>query len=89
MMLTQNVLQGAEKWNISCRIRKQKMSQPSAIVHITADELVSPEGTQEGKNTCYLAAIRLQPLPTVNPEKSQDVKAEDTGPRQLRCISKE
>ena len=52
-------------------------------------QLVSPEGTQEGKNTCYLAAIRLQPLPTVNPEKGQDVKAEDTGPRQLRCISKE
>ena len=29
-------------------------------------ELVSPEGTQEGKNTCHLAAIRLQPLPVVS-----------------------
>ena len=64
------------------------MSQSSAIAPTTADELVSPEGTQEGKNTCYLAAIRLQPLPTVNPEKSQDVKTEDTGPGQLRYISK-
>ena len=30
-------------------------------------ELVSLEGTQEGKNTCHLAAIRLQPLPMVSP----------------------
>ena len=29
----------------------------------TNDELLSPEGTLEGKNTCPLAAIRLQPLP--------------------------
>ena len=65
------------------------MSQPLAIAPTTADELLSPEGTQEGKNICYLAAIRLQPLPTVNPEKSQDMKTEDIGPRQLRCISKE
>ena len=39
---------------------------------------VSPERTQEGKNTCHLAAIRLQPLPTVSPE---DVKTQDAGPR--------
>ena len=38
-------------------------------------ELVSPEGTQEGKNTCYLAAIRLQPLPEVSPEEGQDGKS--------------
>ena len=61
------------------------MSQPPAI----AAELVSPEGAQEGKNTCHLAAIRLQPLPVVHPEETQDVKMQDTGPRQLRCISKE
>jgi len=45
------------------------------------DELESPEGTQEGKNACPLTAIRLQPLPTVNPEKYQDVKTQDIGPR--------
>ena len=32
-------------------------------------ELVAPEGTQEGKNTCPILAIRLQPLPTVSPEE--------------------
>ena len=42
---------------------------------------VSPEGTQEGKNTCHLAAITLQPLPEVPPEETQDVKAQDTGLR--------
>ena len=42
--------------------------------------MVSPEGTQEGMNTCHLAAIGLQPLPMVSPEKTQDVKIQDTGP---------
>ena len=36
-------------------------------------ELVSPEGIQEGKKTCHLGAINLQPLPTVSPEETQDV----------------
>ena len=44
-------------------------------------ELVSPEGTQEGKNACRPAAIRLQPLPRVSLEEIQDVKTQDTGPR--------
>ena len=35
---------------------------------------VNPEDTQEGKNTCHLAAIRLQPLPLVSPEETQEVK---------------
>ena len=48
------------------------MSQSSAIATLQR-ELESPEGTQEGKNTCHLAAIRLQPLPMVSPEETQDV----------------
>ena len=28
-----------------------------------------------------LAAVRLQPLPMVNPEETQDMKTQDTGPR--------
>ena len=28
-----------------------------------------------------------QPPPTVHPEETQDVKTQDTSPRQLRCIS--
>ena len=54
------------------------MSKSPAIAAIMDSELVSPEGTQEGKNTCHLAAIRLQPLPMVSP---QHVKTQDTGPR--------
>ena len=61
------------------------MSQSSAA---TMDgQLVSPEGTQEGKNTCRLAAIRLQPLSTVSPEETQDVTTQDSGPRYLRYTS--
>ena len=50
------------------------MSQSSEIAATTESELVSPEGTQEGKNTCHLAAIRLPSLPMVSPEKAQGVK---------------
>ena len=50
------------------------MSQSSEIAVTTDGELVSPEETQEGKNTCHLAVIRLYPLPAVSPEETQDVK---------------
>ena len=39
---------------------------------------MSPEGTQEGKNTCRQVDIRLQPLPMVNPEETEDT-ASDNG----------
>ena len=51
------------------------MSGSSAIAATLEGELVSPEETQEGKNTCPLAAIRLQPLPIVSGEEVQDVKS--------------
>ena len=72
-----------EKWNISCHISKPRRSQSSALAALQG-ELVNPEGTQEGKNTCHLAAIKLQPLPTVSPEETQDVKTQDTG--YSRCL---
>ena len=56
------------------------MSQPSVIAALQR-ELVSPEETQGGKDTCHLAAIRLQPLLRVSPEATQDMKTQDTGPR--------
>ena len=56
------------------------MSQSSVIAALQ-HELVSPEETQEGKNTYNLAAIRLQSLPMVSPEETQDMKIQDTGPR--------
>ena len=51
------------------------------------DELVSPEGTQEGKE--YLSTTKDQTtdyshqttLPMVSPEGTQDVKTQDIGPR--------
>jgi len=35
------------------------MPQPLATAATADGELVSPEGTQEGKNTCHLSGIRL------------------------------
>ena len=52
-------------------------------------EVVSPQGTQDRKNTCHLVAIRLQSLSMVSPEETQHSEKQNTGPRQLRCISKE
>ena len=37
-------------------------------------KLMSLEATQEGKNTCHLAAVKLKPLPMVNQEEAQNVK---------------
>ena len=65
------------------------MSQSSTIVATTEGELMNPEGTQGAKNTFHLPAIRLQPLPTLSPEETQDMKTQDTGPRYLRCTSEE
>ena len=50
-----------DTWSISCRISTQRMSLSSTIAATMDDELVSPEGTQEGKNTypLLIAAIRL------------------------------
>ena len=56
------------------------MSQSSAIAALHCEPM-SPEGIQEGKNTCHLAAVRLQPLLTMIPEETQEVKTQDTGPR--------
>ena len=65
------------------------MLKSLAIVATTDGELMRPEENQEGKNTCHLAAIRLQPYSTVSPEETQDVKTQDTGSRWVRYISEE
>ena len=57
------------------------MSQSPEIAVTMDDELVCPEKTQEGKNICHPAVIRLHPLPRVSPEETQDVKTQDPGPR--------
>ena len=43
------MIKSTEKWNISCRISKQRTSQSLEIAATSDGELVSPEGTQEGK----------------------------------------
>ena len=48
-----------EKWSSSCHISKGSMSQSLQVAATRGGELLSPEGTHEGKNTCHLAAIRL------------------------------
>ena len=58
--------------SISCHINKD-VTVTSSCSHCEG-ELVSPEGTQEGKNTCHPADIRQEPLPMVSPEEAQDVK---------------
>ena len=45
----QLMIKSTEKWNISCRISKQRTSQSLEIAATSDGELVSPEGTQEGK----------------------------------------
>ena len=47
--------------------------QPPCLPN-TNGKLVSPEGAQEGKNTCPLAVIRPQPLITASPEEAQVVR---------------
>ena len=56
------------------------MSLPSAIAATKEGVLVSRGDS--GKNTCHLAATRLQE------RKLTMRKTQDTGPRQLRRISK-
>ena len=55
-----------------------------------SDEPMSPEETQGGEDACHLAAIGLQPLPTLSPQESQDVVTTwDTSSGELRCKPKE
>ena len=91
---------GTDKWNIyKCNgifingifpaisvnkgCHSHQLLQPSNVSQWALREL------RAEKNTCHLAANRLQPLPMVNPEETQDLKTQDTSARWLRCISKE
>ena len=59
-----------------------RMAWSSVIAATLGSKPVRPEGTQEGKNTRYLATIRLYPLLAVSPEELWMSK-QDTGPREL------
>lgn len=45
------------------------LSQSSEIAVTNDVQMVSPEVTQEGKNTCFLAAIRLIEGPTAKNQR--------------------
>ena len=48
-----------------------------SVAAIADGELVSPEGIQEGKNTCRPSAVRLQLLSMVSLEDAQEVNTQD------------
>ena len=59
-------------WSLSAviyflRVSKQGCHSHQQLQPIMDDEPMSPEGTQKGKNTCRLVAIRLQSLPAGTP----------------------
>ena len=49
-----------------------------SVAAITEGELVSPEGTREGKNTCRPSAVRLQLPSMVSLEDAQEVDTQDS-----------
>ena len=50
-LVSRQEILGYERWNISCHISEQRVSQSRAMTATMAAELVSPESAQEGKNT--------------------------------------
>ena len=64
---------------------------PPSNHHITVTLMVHPEGTRDGDKLPTAKPIRqaaAADTPDGVPEETQDEKTEDTGPRELRCISK-
>ena len=78
-----------EKWNVACPVSKQRMSQSAVIVASRDGKLVSPEGTQEAKEYLWFSSHQTAATPYYEPEDTQYLKTQHTGPRYLRCISKE
>ena len=75
--------------NIASHIRKQRMLQPSS--HHFIATLTKPWALRELQmetGCCHQTLNHCSHPPMVHPEETQDEKAQDTGPRQLRCISK-
>ena len=66
LLLGQSKLLACEKWNIACHISKQRTLQSSEIAATTDGELVTPEGTQEGKE--YLPSSSHQTAATLHGE---------------------
>ena len=76
-----------EKWNIPCHISKQRRHSHQQLQ--SSRVRVNPEETQEGKEYLAWSSHQTAATPHSEPWGSQDVKTQGTGPRKLRCISKE
>ena len=61
------------------------MSQSSLTAAFQCEPVSPAEGLsflfRKEKDICHLAAIRLQPLPTVSPKEAQDVKNTEYWPQ--------
>ena len=71
-----------EKWTVSCHISKQSMSQSSVISALQCQWALRELKKQTNKKKKHLPSSSrgLQPLPTVSPEETQNVKTKDAGP---------
>ena len=67
----------SEKWDISCHLSKQGFHSHQWLSCVSWWAL---RKLRKEKNTCHLAAIRLQLHPKVSPEETQDVETQDTAP---------
>ena len=69
----------SEKWAISCHLSKQGFHSHQGL-QLSCVSWWALRKLRKEKNTCHLAAIRLQLHPKVSPEETQDVETQDTAP---------
>ena len=62
----------SEKWNISCHISKHGYHSHHQLQPSNVSWALRELGKE--KNTCHLAAIKMQPLSAVSPKEVQEVK---------------
>ena len=76
-----------KKKNASRRISKQDI----AVVKSSHDSHPDgePRGNSRFKQDAWHIAVTTGATLITHPEETQDEKAQDTGPRQLRCTAKE
>ena len=73
---------------ISCHVSKQaRWSQQ--WLQSSNESQWAPKGTQEGEEYLLSSSHQTRLLPEVSPREARDVKTQDSGPRQRRCIWKE
>ncbi|XP_069408144.1 uncharacterized protein [Ovis canadensis] len=79
-LVSRQEILGYERWDISCRISKQRASQSRAMTATTAAELVSPEGTRK-ERTRPSSSRQTAATLRVSPERARDVKTAGSWPQ--------